>query len=73
VQAAFNEHYAAQCGFCTSGMVVAAAALVERHPGASRDQVLEGLSGHVCRCTGYVKILEAVEDLAGSTVSGGAR
>ena len=64
VQAAFDEHYAAQCGFCTSGFVMAATALVERSPNASRDEVLEALSGHVCRCTGYVKIVKAVEAAA---------
>ena len=61
VQAAFDEHYAAQCGFCTSGFVLAATALIERKPGAQREDVLEALSGHVCRCTGYVKIVRAVE------------
>ena len=64
VQAAFDEHYAAQCGFCTSGFVMAATALVERKPNASREDVLEALSGHVCRCTGYVKIVTAVEAAA---------
>jgi aerobic carbon-monoxide dehydrogenase small subunit len=64
VQAAFDEHYAAQCGFCTSGFVMAATALVERKPNASREDVLEALSGHVCRCTGYIKIVSAVEAAA---------
>jgi carbon-monoxide dehydrogenase small subunit len=64
VQAAFDEHYAAQCGFCTSGFVMAATALVQRKPKASREDVLEALSGHVCRCTGYVKIVGAVEAAA---------
>jgi aerobic-type carbon monoxide dehydrogenase small subunit (CoxS/CutS family) len=73
VQTAFNEHYAAQCGFCTPGFVMATTALLAENPSPSRDEILEALGGHVCRCTGYVKILEAVEDLAGSTVSGGAR
>jgi carbon-monoxide dehydrogenase small subunit len=61
VQAAFDQHYAAQCGFCTAGFLMAATALVERQPGASREDVLAALSGHVCRCTGYVKIVSAVE------------
>ena len=61
VQAAFEQHYAAQCGFCTAGFLIAATALVRRQPDASRDDVLEALSGHVCRCTGYVKIVSAVE------------
>jgi aerobic-type carbon monoxide dehydrogenase small subunit (CoxS/CutS family) len=61
VQAAFDQHYAAQCGFCTAGFLLAATALVERRPEATRDEVFEALSGHVCRCTGYVKIVKAVE------------
>jgi aerobic carbon-monoxide dehydrogenase small subunit len=64
VQAAFHERYAAQCGFCTSGFVMAATALLDRKPQATRDDVLEALSGHVCRCTGYVKIVGAVEAAA---------
>jgi aerobic carbon-monoxide dehydrogenase small subunit len=64
VQAAFDEHYAAQCGFCTSGFILAATALVDRKPRASREDVIEALSGHVCRCTGYVKIIAAVEAAA---------
>jgi aerobic-type carbon monoxide dehydrogenase small subunit (CoxS/CutS family) len=64
VQAAFHERYAAQCGFCTAGFVMAATALLERKPAATREDVLEALSGHVCRCTGYVKIVDAVEAVA---------
>jgi len=65
VQAAFHEHYAAQCGYCTPGMIVAAHALLEHNPSPSRSDVEGALAGHVCRCTGYVKIVEAVESLAG--------
>ena len=62
VQAAFYNRYAAQCGFCTPGMVMAATALIERKGGAvERDEVLEALGGHYCRCTGYVKIVDAVK------------
>jgi aerobic carbon-monoxide dehydrogenase small subunit len=61
VQAAFEQHYAAQCGFCTSGFLMAASGLMRRRPDASREDVLAALSGHVCRCTGYVKIVAAVE------------
>src|SRR5213594_1143804 len=64
VQAAFDEHYAAQCGFCTSGFVIAATALIDRKPKARREEILEALSGHVCRCTGYIKIVAAVEAAA---------
>jgi aerobic carbon-monoxide dehydrogenase small subunit len=61
VQAAFYARYAAQCGFCTPGMIVAATALIERKGGpVERDEVLEALAGHYCRCTGYVKIVDAV-------------
>lgn len=73
VQEAFNEHYAAQCGYCTPGMVMAATALLERNPSPSRADAIEALGGHICRCTGYVKILDAVEGLGAATVSGGAR
>jgi aerobic-type carbon monoxide dehydrogenase small subunit (CoxS/CutS family) len=64
VQAAFDEYYAAQCGFCTSGFLMAATALVERTPDAKREDILEALSGHVCRCTGYIKIVRAVQAAA---------
>jgi carbon-monoxide dehydrogenase small subunit len=60
LQAAFHEHYAAQCGFCTSGMILAAQSLLARKPDATREDVLEALSGHFCRCTGYVKIVSAI-------------
>jgi aerobic carbon-monoxide dehydrogenase small subunit len=61
VQAAFHNRYAAQCGFCTPGMIIAATALLERKGGpVERDEVLEALGGHYCRCTGYVKIVDAV-------------
>ena len=61
VQAAFHEHYAAQCGFCTSGFQMAAQALVERGEPVTREEIVEQLSGHLCRCTGYVKIVDAVQ------------
>jgi aerobic carbon-monoxide dehydrogenase small subunit len=60
VQAAFVEAGAVQCGFCTPGLVVAVADLLERAPQPSDDEVREALSGNVCRCTGYVKIFDAV-------------
>jgi aerobic carbon-monoxide dehydrogenase small subunit len=60
VQAAFVEAGAVQCGFCTPGLVVAVADLLERVPDPSEDVVREALSGNVCRCTGYVKIFDAV-------------
>jgi aerobic carbon-monoxide dehydrogenase small subunit len=60
VQAAFVEAGAVQCGFCTPGLVVAVSDLLERTPDPSDDDVREALSGNVCRCTGYVKIFDAV-------------
>jgi aerobic carbon-monoxide dehydrogenase small subunit len=60
VQAAFVEAGAVQCGFCTPGLVVAAADLLARVPGPSEDEIREALSGNLCRCTGYQRIVEAV-------------
>lgn len=61
VQQAFVEAGAVQCGFCTPGLVVATHALLERNPSPSTTEVREALSGNICRCTGYGRILEAVE------------
>jgi aerobic-type carbon monoxide dehydrogenase small subunit (CoxS/CutS family) len=61
VQRAFVEHGAIQCGFCTPGMVLSAKALLDRNPEPTREEILQGLRGNLCRCTGYVKIVEAVE------------
>jgi aerobic carbon-monoxide dehydrogenase small subunit len=60
VQEAFAETGAVQCGFCTPGFVVAAADLLRRTPDPSADEIREALSGNLCRCTGYQKILDAV-------------
>jgi carbon-monoxide dehydrogenase small subunit len=60
VQAAFVEAGAVQCGFCTPGLVVAVVDLLERLPDPTEDDVREALSGNLCRCTGYVKIFDAV-------------
>jgi len=60
VQQAFVEAGAVQCGFCTPGLIVAAAALLEHHPAPSDDEIREALSGNLCRCTGYAKIFDAV-------------
>jgi CO/xanthine dehydrogenase Mo-binding subunit/aerobic-type carbon monoxide dehydrogenase small subunit (CoxS/CutS family) len=62
VQAAFVEHGAIQCGFCTSGMLLSAAALLEENPAPTREQILHYLRGNLCRCTGYQKIVDAIAD-----------
>jgi carbon-monoxide dehydrogenase small subunit len=61
LQAAFADHGAAQCGYCTPGMLVAAKWLLDREPDAGRERIAEALSGQLCRCTGYLQIYEAVE------------
>ncbi len=61
LQAAFGECGAAQCGFCTPGILMSAAALLERDSEPTRDDIKAALSGNLCRCTGYTKILDAVE------------
>ncbi len=60
LQDAFADHGAAQCGYCTPGMLVAAKCLLERTPEPSREQIAEALSGQICRCTGYLQIFDAV-------------
>jgi carbon-monoxide dehydrogenase small subunit len=64
VQRAFAEAGAVQCGFCTPGLVVAAADLLGRHPRPTDDEIREALSGNICRCTGYAKIIDAVRAAA---------
>ncbi len=64
VQAAFVAHGATQCGFCTPGFVVTATALLRSNPRPSRAEIERAISGNLCRCTGYIKIIEAIEDAA---------
>ncbi len=64
LQAAFHEKLGTQCGYCTPGMIMAAEALLRRNPTPSESEIREALSGNLCRCTGYVKIIEAVEAAA---------
>jgi carbon-monoxide dehydrogenase small subunit len=60
LQRAFMEHFAAQCGYCTPGMLMAAKALLNRNPAPTRDEVVNAISGNICRCTGYEPIINAV-------------
>ena len=64
LQTAFAELGAAQCGYCTPGMLLAGKSLLDQNPTPSRDEIREALSGNLCRCTGYSKIYEAVEQAA---------
>ncbi len=70
LQVAFADLGAAQCGYCTPGILLAAMALLEENPAPARDDIKQALSGNLCRCTGYVKIFEAVE-LAARRMRGG--
>ncbi len=60
IQRAFIQHGAAQCGICTPGMVMAALELLNTHPNPTDDQIRTGLAGNICRCTGYMRIFEAI-------------
>jgi carbon-monoxide dehydrogenase small subunit len=64
VQQAFWERHGMQCGFCTPGIIMTTLELLEEHPQPTREQITDALGGHLCRCTGYVKIVEAVEHAA---------
>ena len=64
VQEAFLEEGALQCGYCTSGMILAAAALLKDKPNPADEEILAGMNGHLCRCNGYVKIVKAVRRAA---------
>ena len=61
LQKAFIEHFAIQCGFCTPGLILSAKALLDENPNATEDEIREALHGNICRCTGYKKIVEAIE------------
>jgi 4-hydroxybenzoyl-CoA reductase subunit gamma len=71
LQAAFHEKLGTQCGFCTPGMIMAAEALLRRNAAPSEAQIREALSGNLCRCTGYVKIIESVQAAVASPATGG--
>jgi 4-hydroxybenzoyl-CoA reductase subunit gamma len=66
LQQAFHEHLGTQCGFCTPGMIMSAEALLRRNPAPSEAEIREALSGNLCRCTGYVKIIESVRAASGA-------
>lgn len=61
LQKAFIDHFAIQCGFCTPGMILSAKALLDENPNATEEDIREAMHGNMCRCTGYKKIVEAIE------------
>jgi len=69
VQAAFVEHGAVQCGFCTPGFLISTTHLLEHNPAPTTDEIREALAGNICRCTGYGAVLRAVEALVGEDAS----
>ncbi len=64
LQESFVKHGAVQCGYCTPGMLMSAKALLDKNPNPDRQTIREAMAGNLCRCTGYYKIIEAVEDAA---------
>jgi carbon-monoxide dehydrogenase small subunit len=70
LQSAFAQEGAIQCGYCTPGFLLAAAALLDDHPTPTDDEIVFALSGNICRCTGYTKILKAVKNTASGVVPG---
>lgn len=66
LQNAFMDNFAAQCGFCTPGMLMAARALLDRNPNPTREEVVEAIAGNICRCTGYEPIISAILAAAGA-------
>ena len=66
MQQAFHAHHALQCGYCTPGFVLAAVSLLREHPNPTEEEIRHGLEGNLCRCTGYVNIVRAVQAVAGT-------
>ena len=67
LQDAFHRHHGLQCGYCTPGMIMAAASFLQEHPTPTEQEVREGLEGNLCRCTGYQNIVASILDAAGQT------
>jgi carbon-monoxide dehydrogenase small subunit len=70
LQASFAKHHALQCGYCTPGMLMSSKALLDEQPAPDEQAVRRGLKGNICRCTGYVNIVRAVQDAAGTLEQG---
>lgn len=69
LQRAFHEQHGLQCGYCTPGMIMAAADLLERNPSPTETEIREGIEGNLCRCTGYVNIVRAIQQASGQEVT----
>ncbi|GIV01111.1 MAG: carbon monoxide dehydrogenase [Actinomycetota bacterium] len=72
IQAAFKEHHGLQCGYCTPGMMLVGAALIEENPSPSEDEVRFAISGNICRCTGYMNIVKAIQAAAAAKAGAGS-
>ncbi len=72
IQAAFKEHHGLQCGFCTPGMMLVGAALIERNPTPTEEEVRFAISGNICRCTGYMNIVKAIQAAGAAKAGAGA-
>jgi aerobic-type carbon monoxide dehydrogenase small subunit (CoxS/CutS family) len=66
LQEAFRRHHALQCGFCTPGILMATLDFLERRPTPTKDEIVDLLTGHICRCTGYAPIVDAIAEVAGA-------
>ena len=69
LQQAFSKHHALQCGYCTPGMLISATHLLERNPQPSEEEIRRGIQGNICRCTGYVNIVKAIQSVAQGEVT----
>ena len=67
LQQAFHNHGAAQCGFCTPGILISAKALLEQNPHPNRKEIVEAISGHLCRCGTYLEVIEAIQEVVGQS------
>jgi carbon-monoxide dehydrogenase small subunit len=72
IQAAFKEHHGLQCGYCTPGMMLVGAALIEENPAPTEEEVRFAISGNICRCTGYMNIVKAIQAAAAAKAGSGS-
>jgi carbon-monoxide dehydrogenase small subunit len=73
VQAGFMEEHGLQCGYCTPGMMMTSVAFLQKHPSPTEDEIRHAISGNLCRCTGYVNIVKAIQHAAAALAQGGSR